>query len=202
MPSTESIAERFTRETAGHTMTIAHDDGLYRHLRFRGERSFYWFELITAPGSLTFQGDGEGFVFRRLEDMFEFFRGCRINPSYWAEKLVSGRGDVMRYDPAIFEAEVKRAFVDAVRSGEAPAGLGKAVRADLLDTWEFSTEYEDGARQALEAFQFEGFRFEDTCEWNLRDYDWWFLWALHGIVWGIAQYDAAKKLSAGAGRAA
>jgi hypothetical protein len=91
---------------------------------------------------------------------------------------------------------VKRAFVDAVRSREAPAGLGKAVRADLLDTWDYVTEYEDGARQALEAFQFEGFRFEDTQEWNLRDYDWWFLWALHGIVWGIAQYDSAKKLSA------
>jgi hypothetical protein len=48
MASTESIAERFTRETAGHTMTIAHDDGLYRHLRFRGERSFYAAKKVSA----------------------------------------------------------------------------------------------------------------------------------------------------------
>ncbi|MFI7628444.1 hypothetical protein [Microbispora rosea] len=38
----------------------------------------------------------------------------------------------------------------------------------------------------------EGFRFEDTSEWDFRDYDWSFLWALHGIVWGISRYDAAK----------
>ena len=37
----------------------------------------------------------------------------------------------------------------------------------------------------------EGFRFTDTWEWDLQDYDWTFLWCCHAIRWGISQYDAA-----------
>jgi hypothetical protein len=58
------IAERFAKETAEHDMEIVHDDGLYRHLRFRHQgpnySSWYWFDLITVPGSLIFRGDGDG----------------------------------------------------------------------------------------------------------------------------------------------
>lgn len=39
----------------------------------------------------------------------------------------------------------------------------------------------------------EGYQFHDSHDWRLRDYSWRFLWACHAIVWGIAQYDAAKK---------
>jgi len=42
----------------------------------------------------------------------------------------------------------------------------------------------------------DSFQFYDTHEWDLRDYAWWFLWACHGIAWGIAQYDAAKTATA------
>jgi hypothetical protein len=35
------------------------------------------------------------------------------------------------------------------------------------------------------------FQFFDVWEWRLRNYDWWFLWSLHAIVWGIGQYDAS-----------
>jgi hypothetical protein len=205
----DTILARFQRETAHHRMTVLHDDGLYRHLHFQQYEwrpplvrpvtsSMYWFDLITVPGALIFRGDGESFVFARDTDMFEFFRGPvgQINASYWAEKLTSHRDGVMRYDVDIYEATVKEAFVDAVRGGDAPPGLGMAVRRDLLESYDYFTGYEDGARQALDAFEFKGFRFESTYEWNLRDYDWWFLWALHGIVWGIAQYDAAKAAAA------
>lgn len=198
-------AARFKRDTADHVMTVLHDDGLYRHLRFQREfwqvpylnkqrSGMYWFEIITVPGSLTFRGDGESFVFARLADMFEFFRGPvgQINPGYWVEKLTSHRDAAMSYDRDIFERLVKQEFVAAVRDRSAPAGLGLAVRRDLLDSYDHYTSCEEGARAALSEFEYEGFRFEDSWEWNLRDYDWWFLWALHGIVWGIAQYDAVK----------
>lgn len=36
------------------------------------------------------------------------------------------------------------------------------------------------------------FRFADSWEWDLRDWDWWFLWACHAIQWGVAQYEAAR----------
>ena len=95
------IAARFTRDTANHTMIVLHDDGLYRHLRFQDttwrppltkplKSSFYWFDLITAPGTMIFEGDGESYVFRREEDMIGFFRSSaykgRPNLHYWQER--------------------------------------------------------------------------------------------------------------------
>jgi hypothetical protein len=150
------IAERFARETADHRMTVLHDDGLYRHLRFRSPKnSFYWFDLITVPGSLIFRGDGQSFVFARLDDMFEFFRGPvgRINPHYWAEKLTSHQRDEVKcYDRDIFERQVREAVDDAVRDGSAPVGLVQAVQESLLDSEEI--DYESGAREALRSFTF------------------------------------------------
>lgn len=196
----DDIAARFQRETAGHVMTVLRDEGLYRHLRFMQPRpgsSCYWFELITVPNALIFRGDGESFVFSRLEDMFMFFRsGIRkdgsieINPGYWDEKLTSDRDCVKRYEQDRFERMVKEWTVDAIRDGSAPRGIGKAVREDILDDWGLGDE--STARRLLDSFEFKGFRFHDTWECSFRDYDWWFLWACHGICWGIQQYDAAK----------
>lgn len=54
-------AERFTKDVAGHVMTVLHDDGLYRHLRFvQPDRSGYWFEIVTWPGSLAVRGEMGG----------------------------------------------------------------------------------------------------------------------------------------------
>lgn len=196
------IHERFVRETATHAMTVLHDAGLYRHLRFQAQEwqpplaepqksPFYWFDLITAPGVLIFRGDGDSFVFARTTDMFQFFRGQRINPGYWAEKVTDGRDRLMTYDQSLFEARVKEEFVAAARDGGVPSGTGRALRRDVLNDEAIYCEH--GAREALDAFEYQGFRFADTWEWGFRDYDWWFLWALHGIVWGIAQYDAHRR---------
>ncbi|MFI7448168.1 hypothetical protein ACIBQX_11775 [Nonomuraea sp. NPDC049714] len=234
------IAERFQRETASHEMQVLHDDGLYRHLRFlKPGHSSYWFDLITAPGSLIFQGDGDSYVFRRLTDMFEFFRSgiwedgsLHINPHYWAEKLTSDRDSVMKYDQDSFERQVKEYVAEAIVDRSAPRGISQAVR-DLLENGDIT--WEGGARRALEDFEYrthtvtctcgasatfddpidasswgyrhlresegkhstttqfgDSFSFDDTWEWEFKDYDWWFLWACHGILWGIQQYDAAK----------
>lgn len=234
------IAARFARDTAGHRMTIAHDDGIYRHLVFRDPKhSFYWFEIITTPGQLVFSGDGESFVFRRTTDMFTFFRsGLRrngtieINPHYWAEKLASQRDAARTYSQKLFDEAVARDL--------------KAAEVDypgITEAWhehvesEFNTEYEEEARRALDEFRFgesyeaacpkcdwrhedtsyaaavlkrsrhrqdagEGhggavrdlaFTFADSWEWQLRDFDWWFLWACHAIVTGIARYDRVRQ---------
>jgi hypothetical protein len=205
------IAERFASETTEHKMTIKHDDGLYRHLRFmKPDSSSYWFDLVTWPGKLAFVGDGTGYVFSRDEDMFAFFRigsGYGINPTYWSEKLVTDRDSVRTYSETKFREHV----IDAVRDagGEYP-GLWKAVKNDVFDEDFCDWQYEDNARQLVNDFSFtvkrparqdfvpepvkpKTFRFTDTWEWDLRDYDWWFLWACHGIAWGIQQYDGAKQ---------
>ncbi|GGK62034.1 hypothetical protein Sme01_03970 [Sphaerisporangium melleum] len=202
--SREDIAERFKRDTAEHVMTIRHDDGLYRHLQFSNpdRRWAYWFQIITVPNALIFRGDGESFVFSRLEDMFAFFRGPigHINPTYWAEKLTSDRDSVMKYSQDLFNQHV----ADDLKQAEADwPGVTAAWEKKVSGFFaEYNTEYEHDARAALNDFQYlpegatgEPFRFQDAWEWQLKEYHWWFLWALHGIVWGIAQYDAAKAAS-------
>jgi len=180
--------------TRPHEMAVLHDEGLYRHLRFRSpDHGTYWFDLITVPGVLIFRGDGDSFVFSRTEDMFGFFRSSRegsINPTYWSEKLTTGgRSSVMTYQSELFEQRVKEHVVDAIRYGGAPRGIGRAV-TEMLEQGYFDDE--GTARSELDSFEHEGWRFTDTWEWSFRNYDWWFLWACQVIVWGIARYDEAK----------
>jgi hypothetical protein len=191
--STDDTAERFKRDTAAHKLTILHDDGLYRHLRFRRpDRGEYWFDLITWPGCLTVRGDfGDSYTFARLTDMFEFFRGKGgINADYWSEKLDSGRASAKEYSEALFRQLVVEHVAEAIRYSDAPRGIGKAVQSDILGS--FDLHDEAMARQTLDEFEFKGFRFDDTWEWSFQDFEWSFLWACHAIVWGIRQYDAAK----------
>lgn len=251
---TDKIAERFDRETRDHEMTILHDDGLYRHLSFRNPKTFaYWFELITVPNALIFRGDGESYVFTRIEDMFAFFRDSsdwnrprRINPSYWAEKVTSSRTALQEYQEELLAEYVNEALKEA--EAEHP-GVTKAwtkATDGFLPDYYTSTETE--ARETLDGFAFkpatttctcgasarhldEGdaatwrfrhrdshsdnphahmiltepeaeFRFTDTYEWDLTDWHWWYLWACHAIVWGIAQYDAHKAAQTPAAAAA
>jgi hypothetical protein len=238
----KDISGRFQRETANHEMTVKHDDGLYRHLRFmRPSNGCYWFDLITVPGALIFQGDGETFAFRRVEDMFEFFRSPagRINADYWAEKLTSDRDTALRYDEQLFAEQVAEALSEAEQDYPGVTDAWNEKTDGIFP--EYSTHYEQEAREALDNFEFGdvykadcacgaseefpeeygaarwrsnhitpenarqqhrssvghivGFRFADTWDWDLKGYHWWFLWALHGIVWGIAQYDQHKATS-------
>ncbi|GHG97402.1 hypothetical protein ACFORH_42775 [Amycolatopsis roodepoortensis] len=192
------ILRRFKPETAEHEMTVAHDEGLYRHLKFRHTGTcysgYYWFDLITVPGALIFQGDGDGFIFQRVEDMFEFFRGPvgRINPAYWQEKVVSGREGLLTYSEKAFRDKVIEEFRDACAVG-VPRGTGRALREQILADDYAEIHYEQGAREAVELFEHDGFEFSDVDDWDLKDFNWWFLWACHAIVWGIAYYDTKSR---------
>lgn len=166
------IAERFARETANHVMEIKHDDGLYRHLRFMEPgHSPYWFDLITVPHALIFRGDGESFVFSRIDDMFEFFRSglwrdgsIHINPHYWAEKLTSDRDSVMKYDQDLFEKLVKEHVAEAILDRSAPRGISRAVK-ELLENGDIT--WEGGARRELEEFEFgAGYQATCMCGWK------------------------------------
>jgi hypothetical protein len=205
--STETdTAERFAADVAYHQMTVLRDDGLYRHLRFvrvapnpktgKPERSsFYWFDLITWPGSLVINGDMGGLMFSRIEDMFEFFRGHRVNPQYWAEKLPAVTR-VKEYSFELLAQLVAEHIEDAAR--EFP-GLAGDVKAEILDAAD--SGYEAGAHQLLADYRYYAdptdrysdrqpdFEFYDTWEWDLTDWSYQFLWCCHAIVWGIGQYD-------------
>lgn len=117
------IAARF----AGHTVTVLHEDGLYRHLRFEGsaESSLgiypsYPFELITWPYNLVVKA---GWTFHfdidATPDMFNLFRKTafsgEINPGYWAEKVRAGRDEVEGFEPHLLKWEIATTIAQWMR---------------------------------------------------------------------------------------
>lgn len=210
---TQDVAERFAGETVDHQLEIVHDRGLYRHLKFRHQgpyySGYYWFDLITIPGTLIFQGDGESYVFSRNEDMFDFFRGSayrgKPNLSYWAEKVTSDRDRLQRYDEDLFRDAVMQALSDHYEPNPVPDGLLKAVEAEIFEDDYFTASKQDAFRLAHEFVYYENPEdrydhrkrpdFEFTEVWELRatDFCWWYAWACHAIVWGIGKYDAERR---------
>ena len=213
-----AVAARFARDAAGHKLTVVHDDGVYRHLVFRDpQHSFYWFELITTPGQLVFSGDGESFVFRRTTDMFQFFRSglgrdgsVHTNPGYWSEKLSSDRDSVKSFQDDLFvqlvweQAEhlIEQEYVkpdqadrfrQAIKDDIVEGGLCSTAEEAYRTVEEFSF-YNDASKEFDYRHQAD-VRFEDAWEWfsGSKGFDWWFLWALHGIVHGIARYDRLRS---------
>jgi hypothetical protein len=199
-------AERFASETAGHKMTVLHDEGLFRHLRFTGPTNeLYWYEITTTPRQLVFSGDGDSFVFRLADDMFDVFRRSAssggINASYWAEKIRTG--NAFSYSEDRFRECVEK----AVGHSEASyPGLRKDVESRIFNSDFYDVSYEGPACAAVLDYSYrlpeklsphrEPFRFARSWEWKLGDYDWWYLFACHAIADGIAQYDAAKAPAA------
>lgn len=197
------IAARFARETAGHEMTVLLDNGLYRHLRFTSGSDLYWYDITTTPGQLTFSGDGDSFVFRLTPDMFDMFRRSSeagdINASYWAEKCRTG--NAKSYSRERFEECVWRAVADAEPYYKA---LRADVEAEIFNSEMFDVDYESAALMAVLGYRYHfstgpdvkgntgPFFFRRVHEWELQDFDWWFLFACFAIKDAIAQYDAAK----------
>lgn len=192
-------AERFARETAGHTMTILHDNGLYRHLKFADPgRGLHYFDLITWPHGLLVRGDGPNFAFSAYPttDLFDLFKGSAsegINPGYWQEKVVAGQ--VKSWSEEQFRAWLTTKATEAeVRF----PGLTEAVDEQILNSDEHSIEYEATARWALAEFTHGDYCLRFPVEWeqSFDDFSWEYLWGCHAIVEGIRQYDAAKAEAA------
>jgi hypothetical protein len=200
--------ERFIQETAEHEMTVLRDDGLYRHLRFqRPESSFYWFDLVTWPGFLAVAGDCGDFMFSRTRDMFEFFGPNRshggfedarwgINPDYWSQKLRGlqrGRDQSKVYSEESFRERLHEWAREEADYGD-DSGGELTYASTLIEAVDRELRYrefysEEQARQVLDDIAEEtGASFGDAWEWDLREYDWQFLWCCWAIVWGIDQY--------------
>jgi hypothetical protein len=189
-------ANRFTNDTSEHVMSVLLDEGLYRHLRFQAPGTgMYWFEVVTWPGSLTIRGDMGTFVFSRVTDMFEFFRGQGINPTYWAEKEASG-APTKRYDQDHAE-RLLREHVSYYAEDYDPEDLvliEDAVTAAVED-WDWA--YAEGAHRLLMELRVplsenREFELSDTWEWDLTTWTAQYLWCCHAILSAIKQYDEVR----------
>jgi len=201
------IAARFARETTAHEMTALLDQGLHRHLRFaQPDGNGYWFELVTWPHKLTINGSVGTYVFSvEAEDLFEWIRSSSWNggpnPTYWDEKAIASREDIIQFSSALFEKEVAEELAEGEKDWPGVTADWKERTEGWCAEWETESEY--GARLAVRDFSYlpedatgEPFQFSDATEWKLRDYDWKYLWSCHAIVDGILRYDAAKAVTA------
>lgn len=198
----------FDKDVAGHRMTVRLDQGIHRHLHFKlPGRSVFWFDIITAPGILIFTGDMGGYTFRRLDDMFAFFRADdgRINPRYWAEKVEAEcRTDgIAKFSPEKFRRFVFEYVRDWVRDNrdrctrEERRALWDEIDADVLNADPNGVRMFDAANDFQHTLNAGcKFHFRDVWDHNFDEYTYRFIWCCRALVWAIKQYDAAKAPTA------
>lgn len=188
--TTPTAQERFQADTAKHAMTVLHDDGLYRHLRFRRpDTSIYWFDVITWPGNLTIRGDMGTFVFTRLDDMFEFFRsGTGINPGYWGEKVTAG--ETTRYDEEYARHTAAEYLEEWAEQEESErADRTRQMLGELIANDESSdeSEFRHGLSQIGEPFG------DFWWEADFRRPTIHFLWCCWAIRHAVTEFDEAAQ---------
>lgn len=183
--------ESFLKDVARHEMTVLRDDGVYRHIRFKKPDSGdMHFDLVTWPWYLAYSGDMGCYVFSRIEDMFEFFRGTaggalRINLGYWHEKAeAQSRHDgVKEWSAEAFQENVRH-WLD---SADASPAVRQAAELEVLNH-----DCEHEAMHAVFDFEHDGWRFQDFFEADCTEYTYRYIWCCYALSWGIRQYDAAR----------
>ena len=182
----------FLKDVAEHEMTVRHDDGLYRCIRFSKPKSWSMgFDVTTWPGYLCFSGDMGCYVFSRIPDMLAFFRNDRpdkdglfIDPGYWGQKVeAADRADGLKeYSSELFRAGILRWLDDA----EASPAVRKAVKAEVL------SRADDGEHEAMRAameFEHDGFRFDHFYEVSVREFTYRFMWCCFALSYAVQKYD-------------
>lgn len=211
--------QTFLHDVRDHTLEVIRDDGVHRHIRLRKPGTMCMhFDLITWPGYLCYTGDMGTYVFRRLEDMFQFFRTdadsawlkrdgrtLGINPSYWGEKLeATDKCDGFKeFSEAKFTRNVMEQLVTWIRDNrdlttkEERRELWDAVICDVVQ----ADGDNGGHRKQIAAHEFShhvndrvrDFCFEDFWERSCEDYSYRFMWCCYALAWGIKTYDTSKE---------
>lgn len=199
------IAARFARETAHHEMTVKLDQGIYRHLRFEApDGSGYRFDLHTSPNRLMFHGAVGTYVFSvwPTTDLFKLFTDSSVgelpNFGYWREKLVAWSEPAIQFSTDVFDKKVARELAKAEESFPGATAVWREHTEGLLT--EYSTDSAEGAHEALTNFEYlpdgqrgSALRLQYMTRFVFDDYDWRYLWACHGALYGITRWNAARK---------
>ena len=180
----------FAKDVENHSMTVELDNGVHRSLYFgKGRDSCQHFRINTWPGHLCISGDMGTYVFERLDDMFEFFRGDRVNLHYWSEKVQSqsvfGEG-VMEYKPEVLLGTIR----DYI------SGQSQEVQDEVLEELSPYISSDYGAQEAFrQIYEYSGpVNFSDfTSDISsgcYQDYTVHYQWCCEAIRWAVEMYDA------------
>ena len=182
-------------------MSVVLDMGYNRHLVFKPDGiDQSSVEVVTWPGYLQINGSMGSFSFRRLDDMFVFFRGdgnspANVNPVYWGEKCIShgeGESAVRSYSPDRFRAAVKDDFDNYCDSDELTAQAKGEIWAKIeRDVLPYANDAHEAAT-AVGAFKCNGFDFADFFDRSLEEHNYRFLWCCSAIAHAVFEYDKHK----------
>ena len=196
----EITNESFLQSVCNHQMTVIKDDGVNRHLRFKAPGTIHMsFDVITWQGGLCYTGDMGSYVFQRLPDMFDFFRGSGPNTGYWGEKCVAvdSCDGIREYSPdkarEVIEEWVASTIDSVECNAEFAAGLRAAVNDELLPKIH---DGEQAIRGAADEFYYADgdttYWFKDFWEVTLTRKTSRFVWCCHALPWAIGVYDRSK----------
>ncbi len=196
----EPTEEQFLKDVKEHYIEIARDEGVYRHIVMSSGSYNTKYHITTWPGYLCFSGDMGCFVFSRIEDMLQFFRQLdnklRINKPYWHEKLesVDRCSGSKEYSGDLFRKAIKEyyeSWFEDENFGDENGELWEAIEADVLCR---SGDGESAMVEAVTAFSYEGFTFDDFFGGHsFQQYTYRFIWCLYAIVYAIQLYDKSAK---------
>lgn len=191
-----SVAARFESDTAEHELSVVRDEGFYRHLSYGKPRSQTMrVDVVTWPGYLAYVGDMGSFVFSRAEDMFTFFRGERINPAYWAEKVqAADRDQVREWSPELFADRAREDLSGLIADDEEGRYAGIATDFEEEVLCGIDDMSKEMAYRAIMEFEHGGCRpFQDWWEVDTDVFTYRFLWCCLALVRIIALYDALME---------
>lgn len=195
--------ENFLNQVKKHELKILRDEGLYRHIRLAEPKTVNaYFDIITWPGHLCFTGDMGTYVFKRLEDMFLFFRTevntfPKINPGYWEQKLqaVDIHVGYKKFDVETFLENVLEIYEESFDKdtiNEKELRDKKQQLAEMVFNF-----HQDGGEPGVfnktrDWFEEQGLRI-DLWEVSCLEYTYHFLWCCYAIQWAIGKYDEVKN---------
>ena len=185
--------ERFSKDIENHELTINLDQGLFRDLTIkRHNTSSYYYNITTRPGLLMISGDMGCYVFERLSDMFEFFRGesDEINPCYWSKKIEAG--EFKRYSPEKARDALNQEFENwkECTDFDEEQITEEKEYLDQIDT-DDEFEFVDAIRNWVP--NKDGVQLDDFWEYSTNDYTFHYIWCCYAIVHAIKLYDAVKE---------
>lgn len=193
-----SVAKVCNADKPHGTLEVLQDQGAYRHLRATTHGGFIlWFEVVTWPGALTFQGPSGAWTFGRVvDDMAEYIKDAPVDVPYWADLLLHHSNPAYVYAG---EDRATRYVREAVRAAEDTfPDLAEAVEATFFSPYASADlKTEDGFLVSARTFEHDEFRF-DVENWDLKIIDSRFAYACHALSWAIEQWSVGKGAVAAA----
>ncbi len=178
---------QFAKDVENHQMQVLADDDLHRSLLFKQPNTGnQYFRINTWPHHLCISGDMGTFVFSRLPDMFEFFRGDKEpNLGYWSEKLEAGKAQEHSESQAR-EVILKQAEDAGLEPEDLEYAKLRIDRMELDSEFGFYNEVMNWSEHEL------GFSIDTDGIGCCKEYRYHFTWCCRAIIWAIQQYDALK----------